>query len=125
MLKLKEISKIYQVGDHRIYALHQVNLAIGEGEFVTVMGPSGSGKSTMMNILGCLDKPTEGEYLLDGIEVSTLGSNELAVLRNQKMALSSRALTCCPGQLLWKMWNCPCFMPGSKAKNGGAGLWQL
>jgi putative ABC transport system ATP-binding protein len=85
LLKLKEISKIYEVGDHKIYALRKINLEVREGEFVTIMGPSGSGKSTMMNILGCLDKPTEGEYLLDGIEVSTLTSNELAVLRNLKI----------------------------------------
>jgi putative ABC transport system ATP-binding protein len=85
LLKLKEISKIYEVGDNKVYALRKVNLEIKEGEFVTIMGPSGSGKSTMMNILGCLDKPTEGEYLLDGIEVSALSSNELAVLRNLKI----------------------------------------
>jgi putative ABC transport system ATP-binding protein len=85
LLKLKEVSKIYEAGDHEIYALRKINLEVREGEFITVMGPSGSGKSTMMNILGCLDKPTEGKYLLDGIEVSALTSNKLAFLRNQKI----------------------------------------
>jgi putative ABC transport system ATP-binding protein len=116
LLKLKEISKIYQVGDHRIYALHQVNLAIGEGEFVTVMGPSGSGKSTMMNILGCLDKPTEGEYLLDGIEVSTLGSNELAVLRNQKIGFVFQGFNLLPRTTALENVELPLLYAGVKSK---------
>ncbi len=85
MINLNGISKIYATGDIEVAALRGVNLRVGEAEFVSIMGPSGSGKSTMMNILGCLDTPTAGEYFLDGIDVSKATSNELAIVRNRKI----------------------------------------
>ncbi len=85
MIDVRELTKIYQVGDFTVPALTGVSLAIHKGEFVSIMGPSGSGKSTFMNILGCLDQPSSGRYLLDGIDVSDFSKDELADIRNRKM----------------------------------------
>lgn len=85
ILDLKGITKVYQMGEHEVHALRGVDLKVYEGEFVSIMGPSGSGKSTLMNILGALDQPTEGEYLLDGVNVSKLNERELARIRNKKI----------------------------------------
>jgi putative ABC transport system ATP-binding protein len=85
MIRLKGVSKIYRAGDVEIRALDDVSMRIGAGEFLAIMGPSGSGKSTMMNILGCLDVPTSGRYLLDGVNVAGLNDDELADIRGQKI----------------------------------------
>jgi putative ABC transport system ATP-binding protein len=83
LIDVRNVSKEYVMGENRIHALESVSLKINRGEFVSVMGPSGSGKSTLMNIIGCLDTPTEGSYLLDGQDVSQLGRDELARIRNR------------------------------------------
>ncbi|MBF0329369.1 MAG: ABC transporter ATP-binding protein [Nitrospirae bacterium] len=85
MIEAKGITKTYQLGDVEVNALRSVSANIELGEFMAIMGQSGSGKSTFMNILGCLDKPTEGSYLLDGVDVSTLNRDELADIRNRKI----------------------------------------
>jgi putative ABC transport system ATP-binding protein len=85
MVKLTDITKVYHAGDVPVPALRGINLEIGEGEFLAIMGPSGSGKSTLLNILGCLDKPTSGTYELDGLTVSAFDEERLAVLRNRKI----------------------------------------
>jgi putative ABC transport system ATP-binding protein len=85
VVQLEEIHKIYESGEVPVHAVRGVTLTIGAGEFVAVMGASGSGKSTMMNLLGCLDRPTKGRYLLGGTDVSALDRNALADLRNQKL----------------------------------------
>lgn len=85
VIDIRGITKTYQMGDIEVSALSGVDLKIRRGEFVAIMGPSGSGKSTMMNILGALDQPTEGEFFLDGEDVAKLNESELARVRNQKI----------------------------------------
>jgi putative ABC transport system ATP-binding protein len=85
LIEIANLTKIYKLGDVTVHALRGVSLEIDRGSFVAIMGPSGSGKSTVMNILGCLDKPTTGTYLLDGVNVSTLARDQLAEIRNQKI----------------------------------------
>ena len=85
VIRTEDVHKYYELGETRVHALRGVSVEIKTGEFVAIMGASGSGKSTFMNILGCLDKPSSGEYLLDGINVSKLSKNELAHIRNQKI----------------------------------------
>lgn len=85
IIEIRSLRKDYHVGEVTVHALRGVDLEITEGEFVAIMGASGSGKSTMLNILGCLDKPTSGDYLLDGINVATMEKDAIARLRNNKL----------------------------------------
>jgi putative ABC transport system ATP-binding protein len=85
MIELENIVKTYRMGQVEVQALDDLSFSIGKGELVAIMGPSGSGKSTVMNIMGCLDNPTKGKYVLDGIEVSGLSDAELAEVRNRKI----------------------------------------
>jgi putative ABC transport system ATP-binding protein len=85
VIELRDLVKTYHVGETEVRALRGVSYAIGNGDFLAIMGPSGSGKSSLMNILGCLDRPTSGEYFLDGEEVSTFDKNKLARIRNTKI----------------------------------------
>jgi putative ABC transport system ATP-binding protein len=85
LIEVQSLTKSYLMGDVEVQALRGVSLTIAEGEMVAIMGPSGSGKSTLMNIIGCLDQPTEGTYLLDGVDVGGLSDNQLAAIRNQKI----------------------------------------
>ena len=85
MIRLHGVTKVYQMGDTEVRALDGVDLYIRPHEFVAIIGPSGSGKSTLMNIIGCLDTPSEGQYWIDGVEISKMSDNDLADLRNQKL----------------------------------------
>ncbi|MEF2966161.1 ABC transporter ATP-binding protein [Paenibacillus sp. M1] len=85
MIKLQDITKVYKNGPLEVEALSRINLQVERGEFVAIMGTSGSGKSTLMNIIGCLDVPTSGSYMLDGEEVHALSEEELARVRNRKI----------------------------------------
>ena len=84
-IRVQDVHKYYELGDTRVHALRGITLDIARGEFVAVMGASGSGKSTFMNIIGCLDRPTSGTYLLENTDVSTLDKKQLAAIRNQKI----------------------------------------
>jgi putative ABC transport system ATP-binding protein len=85
LIHLQQISRRYQMGGETVHALREVSLEIQRGEYVAIMGPSGSGKSTLMNLLGCLDTPTSGRYELNGANVSHMGDNELAEIRNREI----------------------------------------
>jgi putative ABC transport system ATP-binding protein len=85
LIEMRELTRVYDLGPQQIFALRGVNLIIEPGEYVAIMGPSGSGKSTLMNVIGCLDTPTSGSYLLDGVPVETLNDDELAAIRNKKI----------------------------------------
>ena len=85
MIEIIDISKIYQMGGGKVRALDHVSLRIEEGEFTAIIGPSGSGKSTLMNMIGCLDTPSSGQYLLDGEDVSHLNDDQQALIRNKKL----------------------------------------
>lgn len=84
MIRLKKASRVYEIEDNKVLALNNICLSINEGEFVCIMGSSGSGKSTLLNVLGCLDRLTEGEYLLEDTDINTLKRNSLAEVRNKK-----------------------------------------
>jgi len=85
LIRLEKISRRYQMGSETIHALREVSLEIQRGEYVAIMGPSGSGKSTLMNLIGCLDTPTAGEYVLNGVQVSQMDDNQLAEIRNKEI----------------------------------------
>jgi putative ABC transport system ATP-binding protein len=96
MIQLTGIRKTYQMGDIEVHALNGVDLTIADGEFVAIMGPSGSGKSTLMNMIGCLDVPTAGSYLLDGIEVAGMTDDELTLIRNRKLGFVFQSFNLLP-----------------------------
>ena len=96
MITLREVTKTYRMGDIEVRALRGVSVEIQDGEFVAIMGPSGSGKSTMMNILGCLDIPSTGSYLLDGIEVAGMSEDDLSTIRNRKIGFVFQSFNLIP-----------------------------
>jgi putative ABC transport system ATP-binding protein len=85
MIEMKNITKTYQLGEVEVPVLKGINLQIAAGDYVSIMGTSGSGKSTLMNIIGCLDRPTDGDYYLEELDLTTLGKDELAYIRNQRI----------------------------------------
>jgi putative ABC transport system ATP-binding protein len=85
LIDIRDVTKVYQMGDQEVRALSGVSLGVERGEYVAIMGPSGSGKSTLMNLIGCLDTPTSGSYVLNGKEVARMTDDELAAIRNQEI----------------------------------------
>ena len=85
LIDIRDITKVYEMGDQQVHALSGVNLGVERGEYVAIMGPSGSGKSTLMNLIGCLDTPSSGSYILNGKEVARMTDDELAAIRNQEI----------------------------------------
>ncbi|AFS77352.1 putative macrolide ABC transporter ATP-binding protein [Gottschalkia acidurici 9a] len=96
MIKIENLDKVYKNGAIELRALKDINLSIGNKEFVSIMGPSGSGKSTFMNVLGCLDSLTSGKYILDGVDVQDLKEDELAVVRNKKIGFVFQSFNLLP-----------------------------
>ncbi len=96
LIDIREMTKVYGVDESTVHALAGVNVDVGRGEFVAIMGPSGSGKSTLMNIVGCLDRPTDGQYILDGRDVSRMNKNELAEVRNEKLGFIFQSFNLLP-----------------------------
>jgi putative ABC transport system ATP-binding protein len=96
MIELDEVTKVYRMGSVEVVALKGVSLRVDEGEFIAIMGASGSGKSTLMNVIGCLDLPTSGRYLLDGVDVRGLNDNQLAAIRNLKIGFVFQSFNLIP-----------------------------
>ena len=115
MIRLQGITKVYRTGSQTLEALRGVSVAIARGEFISIMGPSGSGKSTLMNIVGCLDTPTAGEYVLDGDNVAGLTFDQLAAVRNRKIGFVFQNFNLLPYATAWENIELPMLFDG---KNG-------
>lgn len=116
MIELSGVSKTYKLGELEVAALKPVDLTIGKGEFIAIMGPSGSGKSTMMNVMGCLDVPTTGVYRLDGEEVQSLSEEELALVRNRKIGFVFQSFNLLGRQTVLKNVELPMMYGGVPRK---------
>jgi putative ABC transport system ATP-binding protein len=112
VISLRQVQKIYDLGEVRVEALKGVSLEIERGAFVAIMGASGSGKSTMLNILGCLDRPTTGVYLLDGIDVSTFSAAARADIRNQKIGFIFQSFNLLSRTSVWENVEAPMLYAG-------------
>ncbi|MGA9312879.1 MAG: ABC transporter ATP-binding protein [Pseudonocardiaceae bacterium] len=122
MIQLADITKAYQMGKVEVPVLHGLDLTINDGEMVAIMGPSGSGKSTLMNILGCLDIPTSGRYLLDGTDVSRLSNNQLAKVRSRKIGFVFQSFNLIPRTTAARNVELPLIYAGIRDRRRSARL---
>ncbi|HJT02059.1 MAG TPA: ABC transporter ATP-binding protein [Pseudonocardiaceae bacterium] len=120
MIELEAITKAYRMGKVRVDVLHGIDLTIDDGELVAIMGPSGSGKTTLMNILGCLDAPTSGRYLLDGVDVSRLSDNRLARIRSHKIGFVFQSFNLVPRTNALRNVELPLVYAGARARHKAA-----
>jgi len=116
MIELQGIKKVFRMGSQSLEALRGVSLKIERGEFISIMGPSGSGKSTLMNIIGCLDTPTAGEYVLDSDRVAGLSFDQLAAVRNRKIGFVFQNFNLLPYATAWENVELPLLFDGKSAR---------
>lgn len=116
VIQIEGLKKVYHVGDQEIHALREVQLDITDGDFVAIMGPSGSGKSTMMNVIGCLDLPTSGQFYLDGYSILDAREDELAIIRNQKIGFVFQKFHLLPRSTALENVELPMIYAGVSAK---------
>lgn len=116
MIEIERVTKVYQMGEVEVHALRGVSLRISKGECVTIMGPSGSGKSTLMNVMGCLDSPTEGNYRLHGQDVSQLNDRELAHIRNREIGFVFQTFNLLPRTTALRQVELPLMYAGIGAR---------
>jgi len=116
MIELQGIKKIYRMGSQSLEALRGVSLQVKKGEFISIMGPSGSGKSTLMNIIGCLDTPTAGDYALDSDRVAGLSFDQLAAVRNRKIGFVFQNFNLLPYATAWENVELPMLFNGKSAR---------
>jgi putative ABC transport system ATP-binding protein len=125
MIELQGITKVYKAGSQVLEALRGVSLKIGRGEFISIMGPSGSGKSTLMNIIGCLDTPTAGQYVLDGDRVAGLSFDQLAAVRNRKIGFVFQNFNLLPYATAWENIELPMLFDGKNAQKRKKRIHEL
>ena len=117
LIRLQNISRRYQMGEEIIHALRQVTMEIQRGEYVAIMGPSGSGKSTLMNLIGCLDTPTDGTYELNGVQVSEMDDNQLAEIRNKEIGFIFQTFNLLPRSTALRNVELPLIYGGINAED--------
>lgn len=120
VISIRDIMKVYRMGDVEVHALRGANLAVYPGEMVSIMGPSGSGKSTLMNIIGCLDQASSGQYLLDGIDVNSLSDDKLAAVRSRRIGFVFQSFNLLPRTTALQNVELPLIYAGGKDRRARA-----